>query len=150
VTGPASGISRIHHLTAISRDAQRTVDFYTGSLGLRLIKQTVNFDDPSSYHLYFADEENGPGVLTFFEWKSASRGTFGIGGTHHLAFETQDRETLLRWKRWLSDGGIHVTGPYNRVYFESIYFTDPDGLILEIATHGPGWTLDEAPHALGS
>src|SRR5215213_10252635 len=83
VTGPPSAINGIHHLTAVSRDAQRTVDFYTGSLGLRLIKQTVNFDDPSSYHLYFADEENGPGVLTFFEWKSASRGTFGIGGTHH-------------------------------------------------------------------
>jgi glyoxalase family protein len=150
VTGPASGINRIHHLTAISRDAQRTVDFYTGLLGLRLIKQTVNFDDPASYHLYFAAKENGPGVLTFIERKGAPRGAFGIGGTHHLAFETQNRETLLRWKRWLTDSGIRVTGPYNRVYFESIYFTDPDGLILEIATHGPGWTLDEAPLALGS
>jgi glyoxalase family protein len=150
VPGPASGINGIHHLTAISRDAQRTADFYTRTLGLRLIKQTVNFDDPSSYHLYFADEEHGPGALTFFEWKSASRGAFGIGGTHHLAFETQDRETLLRWKRWLTDSGIPVTGPYDRVYFQSIYFTDPDGLILEIATRGPGWTLDEAPDALGS
>ena len=96
MTGPASGINRIHHLTAISRDAQRTVDFYTGLLGLRLIKQTVNFDDPASYHLYFAAKENGPGVLTFFERKGAPRGAFGIGGTHHLAFETQNRETLLR------------------------------------------------------
>jgi glyoxalase family protein len=150
VTCPFSGISDIHHLTAISRDAQRTVDFYTRSLGLRLIKQTVDFDDPSSYHLYFADEENGPGVLAFFERKGASRGSYGIGGTHHLAFETRDRDTLLQWKRWLTDSGIPVTGPYNRVYFESIYFVDPDGLILEIATRGPGWTLDEAPHALGS
>ena len=150
MTGPSSGISGIHHLTAVSRDAQRTVDFYTRSLGLRLTKQTVNFDDPSSYHLYFADEENGPGVLTFLEWKGASRGSSGIGGTHHLAFETRDRDTLRQWKRWLLDSGIPVTGPYNRVYFESIYFTDPDGLILEIATRGPGWTLDEAPHALGS
>ena len=106
VTGAPSSINGIHHLTAVSRDAQRTVDFYTGLLGLRLIKQTVNFDDPSSYHLYFADEENGPGVLTFFEWKSASRGRYGIGGTHHLAFETQDRDTLLQWKRWLTDSGI--------------------------------------------
>jgi glyoxalase family protein len=137
-------------LTAVSGDAQRTVDFYTRSLGLRLIKQTVNFDDPSSYHLYFADDEIGPGVLTFFEWKGASRGKFGIGGTHHLAFETRDRDTLRQWKRWLNDSGIPVTGPYDRVYFESIYFTDPDGLILEIATRGPGWTLDEEPHALGS
>jgi glyoxalase family protein len=150
VTCPFSGISDIHHLTAISRDAQRTLDFYTRSLGLRLIKQTVDFDDPSSYHLYFADEENGPGVLAFFERKGASRGSYGIGGTHHLAFETRDRDTLLQWKRWLTDSRIRVTGPYNRVYFESIYFVDPDGLILEIATRGPDWTLDEAPHALGS
>jgi glyoxalase family protein len=142
-------IGGIHHLTAVSSDAQRTVDFYTGILGLRLIKQTVNFDDPSSYHLYFADEENGPGVLTFFEWKRAPRGRWGLGGTHHLAFETRDRDTLLQWKRWLTDHGIPVTGPYDRVYFESIYFTDPDGLIVELATRGPGWTVDEASDALG-
>jgi glyoxalase family protein len=147
---PATGINGIHHLTAISSDAQRTVDFYTRVLGLRLIKQTVKFDDPSTYHLYFADEEHGPGSLTFFEWKGAQRGHYGIGGTHHLAFETQDRNTLRQWKRWLTDHGLPVTGPYNRVHFESIYFTDPDGLILEIATRGPGWTHDEAPDALGS
>jgi glyoxalase family protein len=64
---PATAIGGIHHLTAVSADAQRTVDFYTTVLGLRLIMQTVTFDDPSSYHLYFADEEHGPGVLTFFE-----------------------------------------------------------------------------------
>ena len=146
---PTTRITGIHHLTAVSSDAQRTVDFYTRVLGLRLVKQTVNFDDPTSYHLSFADEEHGPGTLTFLEWKGAQRGQWGLGGTHHLAFETQDRDTLRQWKRWLADRGLPVTGPYNRVYFESIYFTDPDGLILEIATRGPGWTLDEAPDALG-
>ncbi|HEX2280515.1 MAG TPA: VOC family protein [Thermomicrobiales bacterium] len=150
MTDRLSCINGIHHLTAVSRDAQRTVDFYTGFLGLRLIERPGSVDDPSSCHLSFATEENGPGVLTFFERKDAPRGSYGIGGTHHLAFETQDRDTLLQWKRWLTDSGIHVTGPYNRVYFESIYFTDPDGLILEIATRGPGWTVDEAPDALGS
>jgi glyoxalase family protein len=149
VTTPTVALNGIHHLTAVSSDAQRTIDFYTRLLGQRLIKQTVNFDDPSSYHLYFADEEHGPGVLTFFEWKGAARGHYGIGGTHHLAFETANRDTLLQWKRWLTDCGVPVTGPYNRVYFESIYFADPDGLIIEIATNGPGWTFDEAPDALG-
>jgi glyoxalase family protein len=149
VTALPSSIIGIHHLTAVSSDAQRTVNFYTRLLGLRLIRQTVNVDDPSSYHLFFADD-NGPGILTFFERPSAPRGRYGIGGTHHLAFETRDRDTLLQWKRWLTDSGIPVSGPYNRVYFESIYFTDPDGLILEIATQGPGWTLDEAPDALGT
>lgn len=143
-------IGGIHHLTAISADAQRTVDFYTRMLGQRLVKQTVNFDDPSAYHLYFADEEHGPGTLTFFEWPGAERGAYGIGGTHHLAYQTDTRDTLLQWKRWLTDQGMAVTGPFNRVYFESIYFEDPDGLIIEIATRGPGWTVDEAPHDLGT
>jgi glyoxalase family protein len=145
----APGIQGIHHLTAVSSDAQRTVDFYTMLLGQRLIKQTVNFDDPSSYHLYFADEEHGPGVITFFEWKGAPRGQPGIGGTHHLAYETQDGQTLRQWKRWLTDHAVPVSGPYHRGYFESIYFPDPDGLILEIATRGPGWTVDETSEALG-
>lgn len=147
---PTCRISGIHHLTAVTSDAQRAVDFYTGVLGLRLVKQTVAADDPVSYHLVFADEEHGPGALTLLERKGAQRGQWGIGGTHHLAFETDDRDTLRQWKRWLTDLGFPVTGPYNRVYFESIYFTDPDGLIIEIATRGPGWTLDEAPDALGS
>jgi glyoxalase family protein len=147
---PAAGILGIHHLTAVSTDAQRTVDFYTKLLGLRLITQTVNVDDPTSYHLYFGDEQNGPGNLTFLEWKGGRRGQYGIGGTHHLAFETSDRETLRQWKRWLSDHGVSVTGPYDRVYFESIYFTDPDGLIVEIATRGPGWTVDETAETLGT
>jgi glyoxalase family protein len=146
---PATGITGIHHLTALSGNAQRTVDFYTRLLGLRLVRQTVNPDDPSSYRLYFAGDDSDKSLLVFEERK-VPRGRFGIGGTHHLAFETANRDTLLQWKRWLTDAGIPVTGPYNRVYFESIYFTDPDGLILEIATHGPGWTVDEAPDALGS
>ena len=73
----------IHHLTAISADAQRTIDFYSTLLGQRLVKQTVNFDDPASHHLYFADEEHGPGAITFFAWPGAPRGNYGIGGTHH-------------------------------------------------------------------
>lgn len=150
MTDNVCALSGIHHLSAISSDAQRTVNFYTGILGLRLVKQTVNFDDPSSYHLYFADEASGPGALSFFVWPGAYRGAYGIGGTHHLAFETASRDTLLQWKRWLVDNGVAVSGPYDRVYFESIYFTDPDGLILEIATRGPGWTVDETAEALGS
>ena len=128
----------IHHVTAIAGPSRRNLDFYTRTLGLRLLKRTVNFDDPSSYHLYFADEAHGPGTLTFFAWNGAQRGQWGLGGTHHLAFETQDRDTLRQWKRWLTDRGLPVTGPYNRVYFESIYFTDPDGLIVLNGIPVPG------------
>ncbi len=141
----------LHHITLVCTDAQRTVDFYTRVLGLRLVKKTVNFDDPAAYHLYFGDRTGSPGsAVTFFEWRNAMPGKPGIGGTHHLALQVSDRPGLLRWKRYLGGKGLEVTGPYHRQYFESIYFKDPDGVILEIATVGPGWTVDEAPESLGT
>jgi glyoxalase family protein len=141
----------IHHITIVSANAQRTVDFYTRVLGLRLVKQTVNFDDPSSYHLYFGDETGSPGsAITFFEWPNAPRGKWGVGGTHHVALAVNDYDGLLKWKRRLNDLAISVDGPFDRHYFKSIYFHDPDGTILEIATQGPGWTVDEAPDQIGT
>ena len=140
----------LHHITLVCADAQRTVDFYTKILGLRLVKKTVNFDDPGSYHLYFGDGQGSPGsAVTFFEWPHAAKGHPGIGGTHHFALQVPDYEGLLKWKRRLTDNRLSVTGPLDRHYFTSIYFRDPDGVILEIATRGPGWTVDEAPHLLG-
>lgn len=143
-------IQGLHHITLVSADAQRTVDFYTRTLGLRLVKQTVNFDDPGSYHLYFGDELGRPGTaITFFEWRAAPRGRPGIGGTHHFALTVADYDGLLKWKRRLTDLGVAVSGPFDRHYFTSIYLNDPDGAIVEIATAGPGWAIDEAPDALG-
>jgi len=143
-------IRGLHHITLVSSDAQRTLDFYTGVLGQRLVKKTVNFDAPDSYHLYFGDETGSPGTaITFFEWPQASKGAPGIGGTHHFAMRVGDDDGLLRWKRRLTDLGIPVSGPFDRQYFHSIYFRDPDGVILEIATEGPGWAVDEAPDRLG-
>jgi len=141
----------LHHITLVSADAQRTVDFYTRVLGLRLVKKTVNFDDPGSYHLYFGDDLGRPGsAVTFFEWPYAAKGSPGIGGTHHFALVVEDFNSLLKWKRRLNDLGLHVDGPLDRVYFKSIYFRDPDGVILEIATREPGWTVDEESDRLGA
>ncbi|NTU83390.1 MAG: glyoxalase [Chloroflexales bacterium] len=141
----------LHHITLVSANAQRTVDFYTKALGLRLVKQTVNFDDPGSYHLYFGDETGSPGsAITFFEWPRAPQGKPGVGGTHHFALAVADYDGLLQWKRRLTDLGHSVDGPFDRHYFTSIYFHDPDGVIVEIATLGPGWAVDEAPEAIGS
>ncbi len=143
-------ITGLHHITLVSANAQRTVDFYTRVLGLRLVKKTVNFDDPGSYHLYFGDRTGRPGTaVTFFEWPRAPQGYPGIGGTHHFALSVADYNGLLQWKRRLTDLGLAVNGPLDRHYFKSIYFRDPDGVILEIATRGPGWTVDEAPDQLG-
>jgi glyoxalase family protein len=141
----------LHHITLVTADAQRNVDFYAGTLGLRLIKQTVNFDDPSAYHLYYGNETGTAGsAITFFEWKHVPHGHAGIGGTHHFALTVADYDGLLKWKRRLNDLDIAVNGPYDRVYFKSIYFCDPDGTLVEIATRGPGWTVDEAPETIGS
>lgn len=143
-------IQGIHHLTLGCSDAARTVDFYTRVLGLTLVKQTVNFDDPTSYHLYFGDAHGAPGsVVTFFEWRGAPQGKPGVGGTHHFALRVADGTVLRKWKRYLNDRGVAVNGPLDRHYFESIYLQDPDGAIIELATDGPGWAIDEAPDALG-
>ncbi|HEX7119355.1 MAG TPA: VOC family protein [Longimicrobiales bacterium] len=139
-----------HHITMVSGDARRTVAFYRDTLGLRLVKKTVNFDDPGAYHLYFGDEAGAPGtILTFFEWPHAPRGGWGVGGVHHLALGVATAEAQLKWKRRLMDRGVEVTGPYDRGWFRSIYFADPDGQILEIATAGPGYAIDEPADALG-
>lgn len=139
-----------HHVTLVARDARRTLAFYRDVLGFPLVKRTVNFDLPTTYHLYFGLDGGRPGtILTFFEWPDAGRGTPGVGGVHHIALAVADQTHQLKWKRWLTDHGVPVSGPYDRGWFTSIYFTDPDGQVLEIATDGPGFDLDEPIEALG-
>lgn len=139
-----------HHVTLVSGDAPRTVRFYRDTLGLGLVKRTVNFDDPSAYHLYFGLENGRPGTLiTFFDWHGMPGGRPGIGGVHHVAMGVADEAALLKWKRRLNDLDVPTTGPINRGYFKSLYFTDPDGQILELATAGPGYAIDEPIDALG-
>jgi glyoxalase family protein len=285
----------IHHVSAICGDPQRNVDFYAGLLGMRLVKRTVNFDDPGSYHLYYGDGEGTPGtLLTFFAWtrlppmsvahgrpgagqigtvalavpagsadfwvdrlaaaavdfegpeqrfgetvvsltdpdglrvelvaggggpaapwvgagvpaehavrgvhgvslclsgfeRSASMltgvlgmaregeegsrfrfragdgsrsaavdllvqpdarpGRMGIGSVHHVAFRAPSPEVEERWRTILAAEGHDVTPVLDRQYFRSIYFREPGGVILEIATDGPGFTVDEKPEALGT
>jgi len=281
----------IHHVTAVAGSARRTVDFYTGVLGLRLVKKTVNFDDPGAYHLYFGDREGTPGtILTFFVWPGlpsgrsgagkvltvawrapegslgewrrrlqrlgvpaapgrfgaeaislqdpdgmelelvatadaaprtpwpgstvdpdmtlrgfhgirmavgspgpslrfleqtmgmrvvgeetsgmrlasaaqppgaasfvvleerpgGSAGFVGTGSVHHVAWRTTDEESQLRWRRRLLEAGRPVTEVIDRIYFRSIYFREPGGVLFEIATDSPGFAADEPVEALGS
>lgn len=147
----AQATEGFHHVTMVCADARRTRAFYTDLLGLPLVKETVNFDDPKTAHLYFGHDGGVPGtLLTFFEWSASGKGRWGIGGVHHVALEVADADSQLRWKRRLTDAGVQVSGPYDRGYFKSIYFADPDGQILEIATKGPGYAVDEAITALGT
>ena len=139
-----------HHITMVSGDAARTLAFYGGLLGLGPVKETVNVDDPGAYHLYFGDAAGRPGTLLgFLERPDARRGAWGVGGIHHLALGVATPEAQLKWKRRLTDAGVAVSGPLDRGYFRSLYFSDPDGQVLEIATEGPGYAIDEPADALG-
>jgi glyoxalase family protein len=207
----------------VCSDAQRTTDFYRGELGLTLVKKTVNFDDPHSYHLYFGDESGSPGsLITFFEWPRAGRGRLGrgtlewigiatpavsaehevedpdglrlrlspgrqvrlaavsaignpdlyagllaeeapimfappaeetaligAGMAHHLAFRCADDDGQRAWLERLSEMGLRPTPQQDRKYFRSVYFRMPDGILVEIATDGPGFFVDESPARLG-
>jgi glyoxalase family protein len=284
-------ITGIHHVSAITGDGQRNIDFYSGLLGLKLVKLTVNFDDPSTYHLYYGDELGRPGsILTFFVWAGAQRGrigppqvsavsfsiprdaigfwtdrfrqhdvsymqpmtrfgeqivrfsdpegmqlelvagskrdsrmpwtgsgipfdsairglhsitlteeayehtaalltntlafkpqwqegnryrfgagdasagtlvdivcmpeprqgAMGAGTVHHLALRTPDDEKQVEWHRTLANAGYNTSPVLDRTYFRSIYFREPGGILFEVATDGPGFTIDEPLDKLGS
>ncbi len=221
----------IHHITAITAGAQGNVDFYAGVLGLRLVKKSVNQDQTSVYHLFYADEEGEPGSdITFFEYpglpkgragagmmpltarhpeipaehalqgfhaarayaqdpaRSAElltttlgfeprehgpvqtaayevrgdsrgglylydapppeRGLQGAGTVHHIAFAAQPEDEAA-WQQRVSQAGAHATQIIDRHYFKSVYFREPSGVLFEIATLGPGFTVDEPLEHLG-
>ncbi|HEY0673729.1 MAG TPA: VOC family protein [Longimicrobiales bacterium] len=140
-----------HHVTMVARIPDRTVAFYRDLLGLTLLHRTSNVDDPDSEHLFFTAANGQPGtLLTFLQWSDVPAGRWGVGGIHHLALGVQSEDAQLKWKRWLTGHGVTVSGPYDRGWFKSIYFVDPDGQVLEIATAGPGYTIDEPIEALGT
>jgi len=128
----------IHHITAITADARRNLDFYVRVLGLRFVKKTVNFDQPDAYHLYYADEDGTPGsVLTFFEFAGAAPGQAGEGMVHRVSWWVSSRESLDFWADRLAAEGVSTTP---EVW--GLRFADPEGLELElVAGPGPGAPL---------
>ena len=112
-------LEALHHITMITGDAQANVDFYAGTLGLRLVKKTVNFDQPEAYHLYFGDEQGSPGsILTWFEFAGAERGRAGAGAIHLIQLAVPSERSLEFWAARLG-----VAGPR---------FEDYDGLAFEL------------------
>lgn len=207
----------LHHVTALAGQAQANLDYYTRIAGPRLVKRTVNFDDPGNYHFYFGDARGTPGtLLTFFTGfqrqgergagqivsgptldgvtlceneleptaqflatlgfapagsegnrhrfelpggaaridvlhePEAERGKMGAGATHHLALRVADEAAQLDWRARLIEAGIRVSPVKDRLYFHSIYFREPGGVLFEIATDGPGFLIDESEETLGS
>ena len=125
-------IQGIHHITALASNPQRNLDFYTQVLGLRLIKVTVNFDDPGTYHFYFGDETGTPGsALTFFPFKSARRGQVGAGQVGVISFAVPEN-SLPDWHKRLNGMNISTDGVQERFGEPVITFQDPDGLRLKL------------------
>jgi glyoxalase family protein len=215
-------LAGLHHVTCVCSDAQQTLDFYR-QFGFALVKKTVNFDDPHSYHLYFGDDVGNPGsLITFFEWPRADHGRLGrgtlesvglttpnvteeveaqdpdglrlrlypgeqaglhdvvvignpdlyvgvfaedaplsfaepveepaligAGTTHHIAWRVADDVEEQTWLDRLTEVGLRPTPVQDRKYFRSVYFRMPDGMLIEIATDGPGFLVDEPAESLG-
>jgi glyoxalase family protein len=118
----------IHHVTAITGDAPGNLDFYTRVLGLRLVKKTVNQDDPTVYHLFYADEKGSPGAdLTFFEYPGAAPGRAGAGMVHRIGWRVGSPEAIVFWADRLAAEGVDV----ERVG-DALRFRDPEGLEHEL------------------
>ena len=146
-------LNGLHHVTAIAADPQQNIDFYAGLLGLRLVKQTVNFDDPQSYHLYYGDGVGSPGtLLTFFAWPHGRRGKAGLGQvTASLAIGPG---SLGFWQERLASRGVGLPAPETR-FGETVQgFSDPDGMRLELVLAAEdartGWADGSVPaeHAI--
>jgi catechol 2,3-dioxygenase-like lactoylglutathione lyase family enzyme len=128
-------IHGIHHVTAICDHAQQNIDFYAGLLGLRVVKQTVNFDMPDTYHLYYGDAQGHPGtILTFFAWPDAPKGRMGTGQVGTISFSIPEQSTDY-WVERLSQHNALVVGPNIHFGEKVLSIFTPDGLTLELVAH---------------
>ncbi len=146
----ANNTHGIHHVTAIAGPARRNLDFYTRTLGLRLVKKTVNFDDPGTYHFYFGDETGSPGtILTFFPWEHVAPGRLGVGETQETVFRVPEG-AIGYWTHRFIEKGVAHDAPARRFGETIVSFRDPDGMRLAlIGVPGiesePAWTDGDVP-----
>lgn len=144
----------IHHITVLAGDAQRNADFYVKSLGMRLVKKSVNQDDPGTYHLFYGNANGSPGSgLTFFPWPMAQQGKPGLGEAVKVALAVPSG-SIDYWVEHFGEEGIDFDGPYDRFGQEAIGFKDPDRLQLELVFDEqvkqlPGWDEGTVPAEYG-
>lgn len=133
----------LHHITAIAMNAQRNYDFYTKVLGLRLVKKTVNFDDPGTYHFYYGNELGSPGtILTFFPWEGIRQGRNGTGMITEIRYAVPPR-SLEFWSARFKQFGVEQEGTKKLFGEDCLSFRDPDGLKLQLVV--PALPDDRAP-----
>lgn len=144
----------IHHITAMAGNAQRNVDFYVKSLGMRMVKKSVNQDDPGTYHLFYGNNQGSPGSgFTFFPWPMARQGKPGLGEAVKVAFAVPE-DSIHYWAEHFGEEGIDFDGPYDRFGQQAMGFKDPDRLQLELvfdkqAKKLPGWDQGTVPAEYG-
>jgi len=144
----------VHHITAISGDAQRNAEFYVKKLGMRLVKKSVNQDDPGTYHLFYGNANGSPGSgLTFFPWQMAIQGKPGLGEAVKVALAVPSK-SMGYWVEHFGEQGIDFDGPYDRFGQQSIGFKDPDLMQLELVFDEqvdqlPGWDKSTVPAEYG-
>jgi glyoxalase family protein len=141
----------MHHISAMAGDLDRTNAFFE-VLGFPLVKRQRNFDDPGMLHWYWSNDGGRPGTLLTYFGMDPVRGVrarLGTGQTHHYALAVPDEATQLEFRERLLEAGIRVSPVMDRTYFKSIYTADPDGHIVELATAGPGFAVDEPVESLG-
>lgn len=128
-------LTGLHHVTAIVADLERTTAFYRDLLGLALVQEGANEDDPGARHFWFGDGAAAPGTLvSFMEYPQMDEGRQGRGATHHFAFAVESAEELDAWRDYLRSRHVPASEVFERGRFRSIYLRDPDGHLLEIAT----------------
>ncbi len=143
-------ITGIHHVTALAGEPQQNLNFYTGILGLRMVKKTVNFDAPDIYHFYYGNEKGQPGsIMTFFPYEGIQKGRHGKGMLNVTTFSVP-ASSIHFWEKRLEKYKVKFKEPYERFNGESvIYFEDPDGLGLELVFNDtdsrPGFTYGPIP-----
>ena len=138
----------LHHITAIAGNAQRNYDFYTKTLGLRMVKKTVNFDDPQTYHFYFGDKTGTPGsILTFFPWERVKKGKNGVGMATEIGYSVPEG-SLDFWKKRFEKNGVEFGKTREQFGEKYLPFRDPDGLNLRLVVpkhedDREAWETDE-------
>lgn len=138
----------LHHITAIASNAQRNYNFYTKVLGLRLVKKTVNFDDPGTYHFYFGDEVGSPGtILTFFFWEGIGQGYSGSGMATNIGYSVP-KDSLDFWVERFKQYNVKQETAQERFDERCLSFQDPDGLKLDLIVSGTddnrkGWETSD-------
>jgi catechol 2,3-dioxygenase-like lactoylglutathione lyase family enzyme len=130
-------LAGLHHISAVCADLERTTAFYRDVLGLPLVREGYNDDDPDARHFWFGDPGAHGILVSFMEYPALEAGRVGVGSTHHFAFAVGSAEELEGWRDWLRSREVECTDVYERNGLRSIYLRDPDGHMLELVAALP-------------